>query len=305
MHGRRPHHARDHRRRPRAAAARAVGARGPRRVVPTEPFRQWVIEDRFAGPRPGLGARGRAARGRHGAVRAAQAARAERFALDARLPRAARGRPHGGRGGRDHAIAGAVRRLVEEDVAPTLAPELDLPGYVAALDERFANPRMGHRLEQIAADGCRSCQRGCSGGSRTAGGGGRAALGRAGRRGVGAAPPRRRRPRRGRRAAPRGARAAPARAATAAAVLRRPGPVTSPRAPQPPVFRDLITDWLARLARGARPPSARLDGSARPVAGPSEEGVVGLAGAAVRGSRARRRSAPSDPRPCTGSSRAA
>jgi fructuronate reductase len=54
---------------------------------------------------------------------------------------------------RDPAIAGAVRRLVDEDVAPTLPDGLDLPAYRAALEERFATPRMGHRLEQIASDG--------------------------------------------------------------------------------------------------------------------------------------------------------
>jgi fructuronate reductase len=54
---------------------------------------------------------------------------------------------------RDDKVAEAVRRLIDEDVAPTLPPELDLEAYRAALDERFANPRMGHRLEQIAMDG--------------------------------------------------------------------------------------------------------------------------------------------------------
>jgi fructuronate reductase len=136
----------------REAAARLIGL-DDRAVVVTEPFRQWVIEDRFAGLRP--------AWERAGAQLVADAAPFEQLKLrvlnGSHSTLAYLGLLAGARtvdeAVRDDAIAGAVRRLVGEDVAPTLAPELDLPGYVAALDERFANPRMGHRLEQIAADG--------------------------------------------------------------------------------------------------------------------------------------------------------
>jgi fructuronate reductase len=136
----------------REAAARLIGV-DDRAVVVTEPFRQWVIEDRFAGPRP--------AWERAGAQLVADAAPFEQLKLrvlnGSHSMLAYLGLLAGARtvdeAVRDDAIAGAVRRLVEEDVAPTLGPELDLPGYVAALDERFANPRMGHRLEQIASDG--------------------------------------------------------------------------------------------------------------------------------------------------------
>ena len=198
---------------------------------------------------------------------------------------------------RDDAIAGAVRRLVEEDVAPTLAPELDLPGYVAALDERFANPRMGHRLEQIAADGSQKLPARLLPVARE-----RLAAGAEPRwvalavaawalhlRGdavhdEGAAP----------------VREALARVSTprdsADAVLR----VLDPHLAAGRVFRDLTTEWIGRLAA-----EASSAGSARPVAGLAEERVVGLARAAVRVHEARRRSAPSGRRPCTGSSRAA
>jgi fructuronate reductase len=136
----------------REAAARLIGLED-RAVVVTEPFRQWVIEDRFAGPRP--------AWEQAGAQLVADAAPFEQLKLrvlnGSHSTLAYLGLLAGARtvdeAVRDDAIAGAVRRLVCEDVAPTLAPELDLPGYVAALDERFANPRMGHRLEQIASDG--------------------------------------------------------------------------------------------------------------------------------------------------------
>jgi fructuronate reductase len=134
------------------AAARLTGF-GDRAAVVTEPFRQWVIEDRFAGPRPEWE--------RTGAQLVADSAPYEQLKLrvlnGSHSALAYLGLLRGARtvdeAVRDEAIAGAVRRLVEDDVAPTLAPELDLPGYVAALDERFANPRMAHRLEQIAMDG--------------------------------------------------------------------------------------------------------------------------------------------------------
>jgi fructuronate reductase len=136
----------------REAAARLTGCED-RAAVVTEPFRQWVIEDRFAGPRPEWE--------RAGAQIVADSAPYEQLKLrvlnGSHSLLAYLGLLAGARtvdeAVRDDAIAGAVRRLVDEDVAPTLPPELDLPGYVAALGERFANPRMGHRLEQIAMDG--------------------------------------------------------------------------------------------------------------------------------------------------------
>jgi fructuronate reductase len=136
----------------RETAARLTGFED-RAAVVTEPFRQWVIEDRFAGPRP--------AWEQAGAQLVADPAPYEQLKLrvlnGSHSLLAYLGLLAGARtvdeAVRDDDIAGAVRRLVEDDVAPTLPPELDLPGYVAALDERFANPRMGHRLEQIAIDG--------------------------------------------------------------------------------------------------------------------------------------------------------
>jgi fructuronate reductase len=136
----------------REAAARLTGFED-RAAVVTEPFRQWVIEDRFAGPRP--------AWEQAGAQLVEDSAPYEQLKLrvlnGSHSMLAYLGLLAGARtvdeAVRDEAIAGAVRGLVNEDVAPTLAPDLDLRGYAAALDERFANPRMGHRLVQIAADG--------------------------------------------------------------------------------------------------------------------------------------------------------
>jgi fructuronate reductase len=55
----------------------------------------------------------------------------------------------------DAALAAAVRRLMLEDVAATLSPVagLDVPGYVASVLRRFANPAIRHELAQIAWDG--------------------------------------------------------------------------------------------------------------------------------------------------------
>ena len=55
----------------------------------------------------------------------------------------------------DPALAGFVRRLMLEDIAPTVRPPegLDVAAYVEALLDRFRNPAIEHRLSQIAWDG--------------------------------------------------------------------------------------------------------------------------------------------------------
>ena len=52
----------------------------------------------------------------------------------------------------DPAVRGAAERLAADDLVPTL-PGLDTDAYRAALDARWSNPRMMHRLDQIATDG--------------------------------------------------------------------------------------------------------------------------------------------------------
>lgn len=55
----------------------------------------------------------------------------------------------------DTPLADFVRRLMVEDIAPTVRPPagLDLEAYIEALLERFRNPAIEHRLSQIAWDG--------------------------------------------------------------------------------------------------------------------------------------------------------
>ncbi len=133
------------------------GALGVEDLAPVvgEPFRQWVIEDRFAGPRPAFEA--------GGAQLAADVAPYETMKL--RLLNGSHsaiaylgylgGYEYVSRAVADPAYRAFVRGLMEEEVAPTLGMPggTDLRAYTASLLERFANPRMAHRTWQIAMDG--------------------------------------------------------------------------------------------------------------------------------------------------------
>jgi fructuronate reductase len=120
--------------------------------VVCEPFRQWVIEDRFAGPRPAWELAGaelvadvapyeemklRLLNGSHSAL--AYLGCLAGFAHVAEVMAA----PD---------FAAFVRKLMAE-VAPTLHVPSDLEAYQAALLARFANPALAHRTSQIAMDG--------------------------------------------------------------------------------------------------------------------------------------------------------
>ncbi len=123
--------------------------------VPTEPYCDWAVEDKFVAGRPDwhlAGARCvadagpwerlklRAVNGSHSAI--------------AYLGAVA------GWATVDHAMAQPelrdfVRALLLEEVAPTLPMpvDLDFPRYVDGLLARFANPALAHRTQQIAMDG--------------------------------------------------------------------------------------------------------------------------------------------------------
>jgi len=125
-----------------------------RAMVKTEPFTQWVIEDRFCGPRPDFAALG--------AQLTADVAPWEEAKLRL-LNGAHSGIAYlGGLAGidfvnqfvadpRGHAF---VEALWDESAA-TLSPPpgLDIPAYRTALMERFANSALQHRTRQIAMDG--------------------------------------------------------------------------------------------------------------------------------------------------------
>ncbi len=136
-----------------AALAQRLGAED-RAMVKTEPFTQWVIEDRFSGSRPdfaGLGAQltDRVAPWEDAKLRLLNGAHSAIAYL-------------GGLAGDEFVhqfVARDVgRRLIAmlwDEAQDTLDPpaRLDIPAYRTALLERFANPTLQHRTRQIAMDG--------------------------------------------------------------------------------------------------------------------------------------------------------
>ena len=124
-------------------------------AVLTERFSQWVIEDRFAGPRPGWE--------RHGAQLVADVAPFEaaklRMLNGAHSALAylglARGHEFVHQAIADPPLRELAERLMLREAAPTIsaAPGQDLAAYAETLLQRFADPSLAHRLEQIAMDG--------------------------------------------------------------------------------------------------------------------------------------------------------
>jgi fructuronate reductase len=138
----------------RAEIEALLGMRDEAAVV-TEPFSQWVIEDKFAGPRP--------AWEKHGAqitndVHAYEAAKL-RMLNGAHSALAYLGLQRGHEFVQqaigDAALAPQIDRLMRSEAATSLTPALgqDLSAYADALIERFKNPALNHRLAQIAMDG--------------------------------------------------------------------------------------------------------------------------------------------------------
>ncbi len=138
----------------RADAAALLGVVDEALVV-AEPFRQWVIEDDFA--------KGRPAWERAGADLVDDVAPFEQLKLRmlngthsllAYLG-ALRGYDTIAEAAADDELATAARRLMRQDVMPTLAqpPGLDIAAYGEQVLERFANPALRHRTTQVAMDG--------------------------------------------------------------------------------------------------------------------------------------------------------
>lgn len=126
-----------------------------RGVVVTEPFRQWVVEDRWSGVRPALERVGVQLVGdvrpyEIAKLRMLNGAHSVLAYLGLRLGYSFVHEAIG-----DSVLAGLVRRLMTVEAAATLpvAAGLDADAYAATLLARFANPALEHRLAQIAADG--------------------------------------------------------------------------------------------------------------------------------------------------------
>jgi len=137
----------------REEIAAATGASEPAPVL-TEAFSEWVIEDRFAGPRP--------AWDRAGAVITAEVGPFEARKLLC-LNGAHSALAYGGllcghayvhEAFADPALRPWIEALWQEAGAclPALAAA-DLPAYLSALAARFSVAEMRHRLDQIACDG--------------------------------------------------------------------------------------------------------------------------------------------------------
>ncbi len=124
-------------------------------AVVTEPFSQWVIEDRFAGPRPHWEAVGaqlvddvrpyeiaklRMLNGAHSALAYLGLRSGHTFVHQAVA---------------DLALRPLIEGLMREEAATSFAAAVgqDLNAYADALLSRFANPALNHRLAQIAMDG--------------------------------------------------------------------------------------------------------------------------------------------------------
>jgi fructuronate reductase len=121
----------------------------------TEAFSQWVIEERFAGPRPRWED--------YGAQMVADVAPYETAKL--RMLNGAhsllaycgldRGHTYVHEAVADPTLRKLVLQLMLEEAAPTIraAEGQDLAAYAAALVARFENPALQHKLAQIAMDG--------------------------------------------------------------------------------------------------------------------------------------------------------
>jgi fructuronate reductase len=134
----------------RAAISAALGVRDAWPVL-TEPFFQWVIEDRFPLGRPGWESAGV----EFATDVAAYEAMKLRLLNGAHSTLAAMGRLAGystvAEAMADPVIRAFVRAYWDE-VRPTIAAHIDVSAYMARLLMRFDNVALRHKLEQIATD---------------------------------------------------------------------------------------------------------------------------------------------------------
>ena len=119
--------------------------------VQREGFAQWVIEDRFAGPRPawpaGVEIVGKVGDYRRLKLHVLNAAHSALAYLGLR-----RGHTYVREAIADAELRTHLEAMIRLEVAPAL-PELAVNAYWKPTVERFANPMIDHRLDQIAQDG--------------------------------------------------------------------------------------------------------------------------------------------------------
>ncbi|AXU21578.1 mannitol dehydrogenase (plasmid) [Novosphingobium sp. THN1] len=139
----------------RAMVAKALGGLEDQACVVTEPFSQWVIEDRFAGARPrweDVGAQLVSEVGPYETAKLRMLNGAHSLLAYCGL-RAGHEYVHEAIADPD--LRALAEQLMRQEAAPTItpAPNQDLDAYADALIARFANPSLNHRLIQIAMDG--------------------------------------------------------------------------------------------------------------------------------------------------------
>jgi fructuronate reductase len=137
-----------------AEAQRLLGVADAAPVV-AEAFGQWVIEQRFAAPRPAWEAAGaqfvadvapfetmklRLLNGSHSTLAYLGFLMGHDFVWQASA---------------DPLLAALIERQMREEIAPTVPapPGIDLAAYCGQLLQRFRNPALPHRTKQIAMDG--------------------------------------------------------------------------------------------------------------------------------------------------------
>ena len=138
----------------RARARAALGVADHGHVV-AEPFRQWVIENRFSGPRPAWDAAGarivsdvaafetaklRLLNGPHSAIAYLGYLAGHDYVHEVMA---------------DPVLSRFVAALMDGEILPTVAepPGMPLGPYAEELRERFRNPALDHKTWQIAMDG--------------------------------------------------------------------------------------------------------------------------------------------------------
>jgi fructuronate reductase len=138
----------------RSRVAAVIGMDDAAAIV-TEPFRQWVIEDRFAGPRPrweAAGARivGDVAPFELAKLRLLNASHSTLAYMGLQL-----GHAYVHEAIADPRLCAFLLGQMREEAVPCLAtgPGLDPDAYIDAMLDRFANADLHHRLDQIAMDG--------------------------------------------------------------------------------------------------------------------------------------------------------
>jgi fructuronate reductase len=134
--------------------ASAIGARDPAAVV-GEPFRQWIIEDKFAGERPPLDLTGAQLVAnskpyeqiKMRVLNAAQSTLAHQGALV--------GHEFTYQAAADPVPATLTRRMLERETSATLPKlaEMEAAAYIDRSMARIRNAAIRHRCHQIGADG--------------------------------------------------------------------------------------------------------------------------------------------------------